>query len=395
VVIAGVVLGIWYLIALLPDLLYAAEHGSNAGAFVRESAGAELNSLRFLQLVLPAPHHPLPPFARLRHWFDTHYPPVAEHPALGLLATVGFLLLLVLGVRAVVRAARRSPRPAAGSRAETFTLLSVLTWVAFGLASFGGTWLSALFGITAIRGWNRMSIDIALLALAGLGLAVEAVHDRLRTAGSLDDGERDDGDEKDRQVAARHGLMTAVAAAVLVIGVADQSLTSAVPDPATAATFHSDQAFFGELQARVPTGAAVFQLPYRPYPESQPINGTSESDQLRPFLNTSTLYWSAGGIKGRPQTDWPAAVSAEPLEKLTRDLAIIGFRGILIDRDATPDLGRSLVARLAPFTGPAQAVSSDGRWAYLSLARPLQQIAAMTPAARADRAARLTDGATR
>lgn len=398
-VIGGLVLGVWFLIALLPDLLYARVHGSNSEAFIRIPNEAQTYSLRFTQLVLPAPNHPFPPFAHLRDWFDETFPPAAEHPALGLIATIGFLLLLGFGLVSIANARRRHREPAPGGRGDTLAMLSALTIVAFLISTVAGAGLFLSMKIIAIRGWNRMSIVIALLALAGFGLAVEAVLQRFRGRIGTQDGTRTEPGRRTPgsgwQRRARRALPATAAVVVLVIGVADQSLTNAVPNAQAAAEFHSDRTFFGALEQSLPPGSPIFQLPYRPYPESALINGTTESDQLRPFLNTSTLRFSAGGIKGRPQTDWPQAVSNESTDSMTRDLAVIGFVGILIDRAATPDGGQALESDLEPFTGPVVSTSPDGRWAYLSLERQAQQVRlTMSPAERAAETARLTNGAT-
>jgi len=132
-------------------------------------------------------------------------------------------------------------------------------------------------------------------------------------------------------------------------------------------------------------------LPYRPFPESPIINDTTDSDQLRPFLNTTTLRWSAGGIRGRPQTDWPDLVANESTANMTHDLAVAGFAGILIDRYATDDGGRSLEADLEPYTGAVRSTSPEGRWSYLSLDKISAQLRlTMSPAARAREAAAIT-----
>lgn len=378
-VMVGVVLVAWYVVALLPDLLYARIHGSNGDAFLRVPDEAQFYALRFVLLILPAPGHPYPPFDELRNWYVDRYPPAAEDPALGLVGAVGFLLLLAFGLGAMARARRaRAPRP--GSRADTLAQLSALTWVAFLLSTAGGFGLLVSMAVIAVRGWNRMSIVITLLALAAVGLAVEAVLARLvrRFAG--------------RRVLPPSGTLRVLAATLLLfVGVADQSLTQGIPDPHGARDFHDDETYFRTLEASLPAGAAIFQLPYRPYPESGRINDTTESDQLRAFMNTETLRFSGGGIKGRPQTDWPEAVSREPTQDMVTDMAVIGFSGILIDRFATDDLGRSLERRLLPHTGAPVQVSADGRWSYLTLARQESEVAlTMSAEARAAEAARLT-----
>lgn len=379
-VTVGVVLAAWYVVALLPDLLYARIHGANGEAFLRVPEEAQYYALRFMLLILPAPGHPYPPFDELRNWYVNRYPPAAEDPALGLVGAVGFLLLLAFGLGAMAYARRTARPPRPGSRADTLAQLSALTWVAFLLSTAGGLGLLVSMAVVAVRGWNRMSIVITLLALAGAGLAIEAVLARLRRRFA------------DRRMFPPLGTLRVLAATLLlVVGVADQSLTQGIPDPNSARNFHDDQTYFRALEASLPAGAAVFQLPYRPYPESPKINDTTESDQLRPYMNTETLRFSGAGIKGRPQTDWPDAVSLEATQDMVRDLAVIGFSGILIDRYATDDQGRSLERRLLPYTGAPTLVSADGRWSYLTLAQQQSEVAlTMSPQTRAAETARLT-----
>lgn len=377
---AGAVLLAWYLVALIPDMAYGLAHGFNGAAFVREPNDAQFYGLRFAQLVLPPLGHPFTPFAELRVWFDDRYPPTAEFPALGLLAAVGFVLLLVAGLGAIAGARRRRAVAAPGSGPQTFAQLSALTWVAFLLATSGGLGLFLSMAITGIRDWNRMSIIIGLMGLAGLGLAVEAGMARLLRRWPT-------------RPRLRYWVRSPlIAALVLVVGLADQALDSAVPPYAqSAALFHSDQAFFGALQAELPTDSMVFQLPFRKFPESPKIGDTTESDQLRPFLNTTTLRWSAAGIKGRPQTDWPEEVTDAPTPDMVRDLAVIGFVGIVIDREASPNNGEYLEQRLEPYTGPVQAVSQDGRWSYLSLDQVRNELRlTMSPAQIAAEASAIT-----
>ena len=59
-----------------------------------------------------------------------------------------------------------------------------------------------------------------------------------------------------------------VAAVVLVIGVADQSIDIAVPDydEVVGDASRPTGAFFGDLQDELPNGAMVFQLPFREFP---------------------------------------------------------------------------------------------------------------------------------
>ncbi|MET3806574.1 phosphoglycerol transferase [Nakamurella sp. UYEF19] len=375
-VVAGVVLGVVFVGAMVPDIVYGYLHGSNAAAFVRRRQDAETFALKFTSLILPADGHPIPALARVRRLYDTHYPLSGEEPALGLMGAIGFLLLL--GLLLVVLAVRRRPEatdPVRVRRRETFYYLSALTWLAFLLSTIGGFGTLISFLTAGIRGWNRMSIVLNLFALAGLGVAIQgafAAWDRRRTTRS--------------SPAVPRFALPVVLVVVLVLGVFDQTSSRGRPiydDP----SYRSDDAFVQALQARVPSGSMIFQTPYLAFPEGGRRNGAIDSDQIKLFLHSSTLRWSGGGIKGRPQTEWPKAIAAEAPSRMTKDLATVGFVGIVVDRVATVDDGAALEKSLAPYTGAPTLISRDGRWAFLSLDRSLQQVAATMTAAERSAAA--------
>ena len=386
-VMAGVVGVGWFGLALVPDLLHAAQHGSNAEAFARGGDGPQLYGLRILAMLMPSPDHPVPALAALRRWFVEQYPPDAEWPTLGIVATIGFLILLGVGLGRMMRASARPVRP--GTRLEALGAVAGLSVIATLVATTGGLGLVVSMITPAMRAWNRIVIVIALLALAGFGMALEAVAVRLRRRSA----DRRRGRARGRPMPVQR-IVLVLAVLTLLVGGADQALPSAVQQPSTVASFESDEAFFAAVEASLPAGAAVFQLPFRAYPEGEPIDGTTESDQLRGVLHTRALRFSAGGIKGRPQTAWPAEVVALPTADFLTDIATVGFSGVIIDRLAVRDRGASLLAELEQFLGPPTVTSDDGRFAYLPLgAFGSRAVAEMTPEQRHARSLQITHGA--
>lgn len=379
-VVAGVVSLVWFVLALLPDILYARANGSNADAFPRGPDDAQYYALRILAMMLPATDHPVPELAEFRNWFTDRFPPQAEYPTLGLIATIGFLILVGVGLGRMLRANGSAVRP--GSRRDTLGQLSGLAIIATLIATAGGFGLLVSMASSAMRGWNRMSIVIALLALAAFGLAMENLAVKFRRSVSAL------ARPTVRQCVVVLGGIT------LVLGVADQSLTRAVPDPTIGASFASDEQFYRGVEASLPAGSAIFQLPFRSYPEGTYINGTTESDQLRAIMHTSTLKFSGGGIKGRPQTDWPDDVQSLPTSEFLEDLSIVGFSGIIVDRLAFADGGVGWTDRLTAALGDPARVSPDGRWVYYPLSAELTRTAlSMSPEARHARSLQITRGA--
>ena len=122
----------------------------------------------------------------------------------------------------------------------------------------------------------------------------------------------------------------------------------------------------------------IFQLPFQNFPESGPVYDAGDTDMIRLSLHSTTLRWSLGGLRGRPQSDWPYLVVQKPPSQVVDIVTKMGFTGIVVDRFATPDRGAALETAYAPFTGPPAFISPDGRWAYLSLAPQLAQVDATT-----------------
>jgi hypothetical protein len=329
---------------MLPDLLYAAVHGSNAGAFQRTPVGAELYGLKLAQLILPASNHRFGPFHALREQYDAHFPLPSEGPALGLIAATGFVALVVVAMLVVVRAAipgQRGPAPLL----EQLAPLSFVTVTAFLFATVGGLSTLVAFVLPSVRAWNRISIALAALALGAIGLLVDAFVAR---------------------AGARRKMVTIAATAVLLaVGVWDQTpAADPVVRAATVASFDSDAQFVRDIESRLPPRAMLFQLPYIDFPESPPVHRALDADQLRPFLHATDVRFSGGGIRGRDDIDALGDVADLPVERFVDAAVDLGFAGVIVDTFAYD--GDAPVAALKERPGASTVVSPDGRFIFVS-----------------------------
>lgn len=361
---AGLVIAGTMLVNLTPSILYRLANGANAAVLVRSPPEAELYSFKLSSLLLPVPGHRFAPFAAVRQLYDEHYPLPSEAPALGLIAASGFVALVVVAVYFLLTAGKTGWR-APKSYTRTLAILAGLALVAFLFGTVGGLSTLLSFVDFPIRSWNRIAILIAMLALAAVGLLLDRlvraiVRRRMR--------ERTGGER-----AARRWIVAVPLAVLLVLlAVWDQ-----IPpiDPAaraaTVASFESDQSFVDAIEATVAKDCLIYQLPYIPFPESPPVNGVTDSDELRMFLHSTDLRWSAGGIKGRAPIDQVGAYASLPAPAFVMAIRGIGACGIVVDRAAYADHGDSIVQQLGTVAGAGAAgsafTSDDGRFTFIGL----------------------------
>lgn len=351
-VAAGVLVVAVMALNMLPDWIHAWANGADAGGLVREPEAAETFALKLAQLLLPWDGHQITPLAQLRELYDANYPLASEHPAIGVVAAVG--LLLLLGT-VVARAAGVLRGRASTPRSRTLGALGGLALVAFLLGTVGGVDSLVSLVTAVLRSWNRIAVVIALLALAAVALLLDAWLERL--------ARRDPNPELSWR-------MGGAAFAIILIGVGtiDQTPGGAASGyPAVDARFAAYDAYFGGIEASLKPGDWVIQLPNQQFPEATTATGTWTNDVLIPYLHTSGIGWTGGGIRGRPEADWTLVLQEYPADEVAGLAAASGASGILVDEWAVGAADRPLVDELGARLG-APRLSDDGRFAYWSLA---------------------------
>ncbi|SDZ41110.1 hypothetical protein [Herbiconiux ginsengi] len=366
---AGGVIALTMVINLLPDLLYRLANGANEAVLVRSPPEAELYSFKIASLLLPVPGHRFGPFATLRQLYDTYYPLPSEAPALGLIGAAGFVALIVFAVYFLLSAGKtrwRAPK----QYVRTLAILAGMTLVAFLFGTVGGLSTLLSFVDFPIRSWNRIAILIAMLALAAVGLILDRfVRWTLRRVRSR----RADATPTVAGPPSARRWVVALPLAVLLMLLAVWDQIPPI-DPAaraaTVASYGSDDAFVKQVESTVAPDCLIYQLPYIPFPESPPVNGVTDSDELRPFLHSDDLRWSAGGIKGRAPIDDVGAYASLAVPAMLMALQGIDACGIVVDRAAYTDHGDDIVAQLERATGTGASAfdSADGRFSFIGTA---------------------------
>ncbi len=362
------VIGAGLVAAVLPTLQYQSAEGPNPAAVNRAYIEVEFFALKPVLLLLPIVDHRIEALRGPAATVNGGAFPGEPSMQLGLVAALGLVgAIVVLLGRATAptddAAAGAADRAGFGVRAlqARFGALAVAAILLATSAGFGA--VLGVLGFTQIRAWARMTVVIAFFGVAAAVVAV----DRLAARRPLP-----------------AGALWGVAGVLAVFGVVDQSgpVDLARLD-AIEASWESDAAFVAAMEQQLGDGAAVFQLPYVPYPENPPVEAMTDYDHMKGFLHSDTLRWSYGGMKGR-EPAWKARVAAVPVPQMLRDVVATGFTALYVDRFGYADRGAALEAQVSAELGVAPQISRDGRLAFFDLRGLADQVlGGLTPEQRA------------
>ena len=293
----------------LDTFVYRFTHGPNPGALVRPYIWLELSALKFVDLLVPPPDHPL-----LGALGDAYYKMVAfpgEVPPscyLGFLGIGCLIWLAVVSVRRImVETGRNLPL-------EAWQILWILAYSAVG----GLNCLAGTFGITLFRSTTRYCIFILpiLLLFAMKRLSKK----RLETEVSF-----------------------TLAGICALVALWDQTppVTTEAKLADDVRLVDSDHALAQQLEARLPKGAMIFQLPVMDFPEA-PAPGMPSYDHFRLYLHSEHLRFSFGAVKGRPWLQWTKNLGSSFTE-VVHTIENYGFAAVYVNRNGFEDKGAGIL----------------------------------------------------
>ncbi|MDO8539741.1 MAG: hypothetical protein Q7S40_04810 [Opitutaceae bacterium] len=309
---------------------------------MRNYAGTEIYALKPIEMFIPPRFHRSDVLAFMGHRYErwSAWRGEAFLPYVGL---AGIAALLWLGLVTARRIFLRRPLPGHA--------LSIGWLIAY--SSIGGVTnvLALLAGFQIFRATNRVAIFISAIAIVFLIVRMSRLTARWPAW-------------------LRGGLAFAVAG----IGVLDQVPRPEPPDVVAEieADAKSDLNLGRELEAALPPGAAIFQLPIMGFPEVSAPNLMADYELFRPYLVTETLRFSYGAAKSRARSRWQRDIERVPAATLVRRLEEYGFSAVYVNRKAFKDRAEGLLGELAAL-GYHQRIES---------ARGHQTVVLLNPAAR-------------
>lgn len=324
-------------LALIPSFIYNWENGSNSSAVIRGLADGELYSLKIAQLFIPLESHGIAPVQRLIDAYNSQMPLVNENQGayLGIIGIIGFVISMVLTVKKDHKDSE-----------YTLFVLSRMNFCAVLFAVIGGFSALMFFVFDKLRGFNRISIFIMFISITVLSLMLEnKVLPFIRSK------------------SARVRCISYVTA--VVVGLA--SIIELVPVYGSYdaqlennnAQYRSDKKFVAQIEQTLGANAMVYQLPYQPTPEAGAQNNMNDYQLYAGYINSETLSWSYGSVRGRKGDQWHRYISVLPTETMLEKICTAGFTGLYIDNRAyTPEQNAALKDELKAVLG-ADCISAD------------------------------------
>lgn len=327
------------LLNLIPSRIYHLKYGSNSLIGQRSPVESEIYGLRIIQLFIPYSRHGVDWLNNKRIKYVTQNivsrGEMSEY--LGIFGIIGFVFLI-----AVLFRQRRQKK-------LTDHLAFLNFWgLMLGVVSGLGT-IFAYLVTPSIRAYNRISIFISFFSVFGLVILLDKLTKKLKNWFLK---------------LVYVGFLTAI----IFIGIWDQS--SGLVPPAygqISQQFNSDKVFVETIESRLPDKAMIFQLPYKSFPETPPINRVTDYDLFRPFLYSKNLHWSYGAPKGRSVDKWQRTISQQTIENMLRNLAFSGFSGLTIDKAGYLDNGQELEQEISNLLDQKSLISQDQRMSFFDL----------------------------
>lgn len=353
VLIAVIVVGA--VVNMSPSLVYHRMHGGNPAGSVRNAGQAEIYGLKIDQMFLPVDGHRIGKFAAIKALYHTGMQQMGKYldneavvtSPLGIIGVLAFLLVLF-----ALFVGEPGKRWLGTERFELLQRLSGLQIFGVLLATVGGFGAMVAFVIPEIRSYNRIVVFLAYFGALGLALVLDRLWSRAHTSTG--------------RALGYAGLLVLLAFAVF-----DQTSSAMVPDYRVLdAAYQADGAYVATLQKSLPSGAAVFQLPYMPFPEpGGPLVKMPDYEPLRGYLHSTTLKWSYGAQKGRQTDAWQRQTATLPADQMVAAVRAQGFSAVWVDRNGYEDNGAAIEGDLQRVTGHAPLVSGGGEFATFVLGR--------------------------
>ena len=334
--VCGIMVGVG-IAAAQPSTADQRDHGTNPGVSQRNANESEVYCLKVTQLLLPFGDHRIGAIGHITRLYNSEAPNSNENRD-SVLGSVGALGFLILVFRLFLT---REPPSLLGGLA----MLNIAAVIVGASGGFGGLFNFLVF--PQVRCYNRLSIFIAFWSLLTIGVLL----DRWTRSG---------------------GSWQGWLIAIVIGGFGLLDVTSRRQAPShldLQQSHHIWQDFVERMEATLPEGAMVFQLPAASYPEAGTTHRLPDYAHLTCHVYSKKLRWSYGTNRNRRWDEWHQYVASLTPSEMVESLALAGFQGVYVDRRGYADNGEAMLAQLRLLLGGESVASESGEQLLFSLSR--------------------------
>lgn len=328
------------LINLSPSIIYKIKNPEHVNISQRAPSDSEIYGLNITAMFLPTEAFPSQYLQDIKNkYFKVTRLPASEPTNLGLFASLGFILLIVL---LLVRS-----KSFLNNRIHILCILNAFAIFLSTMGGFGS--LIAYSFFSQIRCYNRISIFIMFFSITCFFYLIQ------RTL-------------KNTFLYKNISLLLSTLLILLITGVITQKQVFIYRwSPDWIAKMESDKNFIEQIETILPANSSVFQLPYIAFPESPKVNDLENYDHFRAYLNSHSLKWSFGAMKEDSNDLWQRKVSSLPIQSFVNNLIYQNFNGLYIDRRGFLDHGKTLELNLINFLHVQPFESKDNNLSFFDL----------------------------
>lgn len=329
-----------FLAGIAPKVWYGITAGENVIAGIRYPVETETYGMKLVQLLLPPAYSLWGRATRVYNFlFSTNENGMSS---MGIAAVIGFFALVIFMLVRMLTDYR-------GGK-----VLAVLAVDALGLliwCTIGG--FSSLFSMIfspEIRATNRASIVIVIICLLALAVILDYVLHRAFPW-------------------LKRGACYIIAAFLLLIGTFEACYGTriALYSDGMQEMHEEFSSFYKEVEALLPEGAMVYQLPFVLFPESAAVNDLQDYEEFEGYLYTDTLRWSYGGMRGRNTAAQELYAADGQSKTFIRNILEAGFDGVVIYTEAYEDGAESIRRFYEEDLGLSPVISGNGRRVFYDI----------------------------
>lgn len=326
---------------ILPNIIHQIRFGRNQLVATRSYNEAEYYGLKVIELFLPTSNFKSDIIRKYKERYNNFTLTKSEGSSyLGIIGCIG-LIILVLNLFTKKSYDKR------------IDFLSYLNLSALFLSIPTG--LGTMIGYLSaqIRVYSRISIFINIFAVFALAFIADKLIKKYKI---------------------NKFFLNILLCFIFIIAIIDQGIPKDINAQGILSLYSSDKQFVEKVENKLNHQGMIFQLPYKAFPETGPINQLTDYDLFRGYIHSKNLKWSYGIIKGTSQDQWIRTISSLPTDQMVEKTTLAGYDGIYIDTVGYIDEGKELKNELSNILGEKPIKSDLNDLIFFSLKNYRQKL---------------------